>query len=176
MYAWAEKQDAAAEKETDKLVLIAGHTHRPVFLSLDHEEQLAIAVRWLRRQSPVRQDDLGPKEQLAGKLALHAIQSLVEKSGEDPKEQLAAASAKLEWVRAQERQKPQVKDKIIPKTPCYFNTGCGCYSDGDVTGIEIANGEISLIRFPDDAGEPAPKKLIKAPLEEIFKACTPEGV
>lgn len=36
--------------------------------------------------------------------------------------------------------------------PCYFNTGCCCYDDGDITGIEIADGMIKLIKwkkFPD---------------------------
>lgn len=31
--------------------------------------------------------------------------------------------------------------------PTYFNSGCCCYNDADITGIEIANGKISLIRW-----------------------------
>lgn len=31
--------------------------------------------------------------------------------------------------------------------PSYFNGGCCCYNDGDITGIEIANGKISLIKW-----------------------------
>ncbi len=31
--------------------------------------------------------------------------------------------------------------------PSYFNTGCCCYNDGDITGIEIADGKISLIKW-----------------------------
>ena len=60
--------------------------------------------------------------------------------------------------------------------PCYFNTGCGCYSDGDVTGIEIADGAITLIRFPDDSGAPAPQELEKASLKQIFIACKSDEV
>jgi len=36
------------------------------------------------------------------------------------------------------------KQKI---TPAYFNTGCCCFSDGDITGIEIADGYIRLIKW-----------------------------
>jgi predicted phosphodiesterase len=37
--------------------------------------------------------------------------------------------------------------------PTYFNTGCCCYSDGDITGIEIAEKCIKLVRWKkqDDA-------------------------
>jgi predicted phosphodiesterase len=31
--------------------------------------------------------------------------------------------------------------------PSYFNSGCCCYSDGDITGIEIADGNIRLIKW-----------------------------
>lgn len=31
--------------------------------------------------------------------------------------------------------------------PCYFNSGCCCYVDGDITGIEIADGKIRLIKW-----------------------------
>jgi predicted phosphodiesterase len=31
--------------------------------------------------------------------------------------------------------------------PVYFNCGCCCFFDGDITGIEIANGKIKLIKW-----------------------------
>ena len=31
--------------------------------------------------------------------------------------------------------------------PYYFNAGCCCFVDGDITGIEIADGKISLIKW-----------------------------
>ncbi|MEP6615246.1 MAG: metallophosphoesterase [Ginsengibacter sp.] len=31
--------------------------------------------------------------------------------------------------------------------PCYFNSGCCCYNDSDITGIEIAEGEIRLVKW-----------------------------
>lgn len=31
--------------------------------------------------------------------------------------------------------------------PSYFNTGCCCYSDGDITGIEIVEGSIKLVKW-----------------------------
>ncbi len=33
--------------------------------------------------------------------------------------------------------------------PSYFNTGCCCYSDGEITGIEISADEICLVKWSD---------------------------
>jgi UDP-2,3-diacylglucosamine pyrophosphatase LpxH len=37
--------------------------------------------------------------------------------------------------------------------PTYFNTGCCCFTDGDITGIEIADGFIRLIKWTEDKEE-----------------------
>jgi predicted phosphodiesterase len=47
-------------------------------------------------------------------------------------------------------------------SPGYFNTGCCCFDDGDITGIEIADGYIRLVKWYDE--EHGSKKMI---LEEI---------
>ncbi|HXH99286.1 MAG TPA: metallophosphoesterase [Sphingobacteriaceae bacterium] len=43
------------------------------------------------------------------------------------------------------------KDDLPPDftsyKPNYFNTGCCCFDDGDITGIEIADGKISLVKW-----------------------------
>lgn len=46
--------------------------------------------------------------------------------------------------------------------PVYFNSGCCCFDDGDVTGIEIAAGSIRLVKWYDE--ENVAKKKV---LEEI---------
>jgi hypothetical protein len=38
-------------------------------------------------------------------------------------------------------------DKKINLKPSYFNSGCCCYNDGDITGIEIAGAKISLVKW-----------------------------
>ncbi len=44
---------------------------------------------------------------------------------------------------------PETKIKTSAKNikPCYFNTGCCCFSDGDITGIEISEGMIRLVKW-----------------------------
>lgn len=139
LYAWAEGKP--------KLILIAGHTHRPVFRSTSHEAKLQDELADL--QSTV--DDPPTPEQ---------------------RELIAELRAEIEWVVAQERQKPNAErwEKDTRK-PCYFNTGCCCYRDGDITGLEIAEGEMRLIRWPNDEGEPRRAILDRAPLRDILAAC-----
>jgi len=38
-------------------------------------------------------------------------------------------------------------EKNSKRKPSYFNGGCCCYNDGDITGIEIGSGKISLVKW-----------------------------
>ena len=38
-------------------------------------------------------------------------------------------------------------EKTNKLKPSYFNSGCCCYNDGDITGIEICDGKIALIKW-----------------------------
>jgi hypothetical protein len=57
-----------------------------------------------------------------------------------------------------------------PLPPCYFNTGCCSFPDGDVTGIEIADGKIRLVRWPSDDEKPAMKVLVEDDLRNVLAA------
>ncbi len=132
--------------QQEKLIFVVGHTHRPVFLSHLHVTKI--------------RDELA-----AAQAALRA-----DPDNAELREQVSLLAAELEWVLAQERQQPGPEGLTPTPKPCHFNTGCCCFSDGDVTGIEIADGEISLVRWPDDDGAPKPKILERAKLSEVFAA------
>src|SRR5829696_10043498 len=143
MYTWAANQT--------KLVLIAGHTHRPVFES----QSLPAHI----------------------KERLDAIETQLAATPNDDKllQQAGDIAAELEWVRAQENQKPgsegDAEGTITMTKPCYFNTGCCSFLDGDITGIEIDKGEIRLVRWPDDQEQPRPQILEKALLKRVLARC-----
>ncbi|NIM93161.1 MAG: hypothetical protein GTO18_05565 [Anaerolineales bacterium] len=118
MYNWA------AEKQG--IVLIAGHTHHPIFPSTVSVDRLAEAYESIK--------DLSVYE-----------------------DEIAQVQADLEFAQAQEQ-------------PAYFNDGCCCFSDGRITGIEIISGQIRLIRWPNDIGQPQPEILDSADLREVFEA------
>ncbi|RYZ99795.1 MAG: metallophosphoesterase [Sphingobacteriaceae bacterium] len=53
--------------------------------------------------------------------------------------------------------------------PTYFNTGCCCFNDGDITGIEITEGCIRLIKWEYDAqGSSRRMVLEEAKLESLI--------
>jgi len=135
MYAWTAQQQ--------KLILIAGHTHSPVFESQSHEALLTEAIEELERAP---EDDA-------------------------QREELGRMLAQREWVRAQEPAMPTQETVFSMAKPCYFNTGCCCYFDGDITGIEIADGKIRLVRWPDKARKPQPYILEEAVLRNVLSAC-----
>ena len=132
------------------LVLFTGHTHRPVFTSETHGQ-------FLREEL----------EQLKSKLAasesterLEQLQTLVYQK-----------TAELHWVLAQSNG---VELELSNELPCYFNAGCCSFADGDITGIEIENAEIRLVRWPD-AGNPWKRVLRRANLREIFASLKTRG-
>jgi predicted phosphodiesterase len=59
-------------------------------------------------------------------------------------------------------------EKHVTK-PTYFNSGCCCFDDGDITGIEIEGGMIRLIKWSADAALPERQILEEIGLEELMK-------
>lgn len=135
MYSWSVKKN---------VVLIAGHTHRPVFKSESHED--------------------------VARKALEAAEGSLRKPPDTwSRRHVAELAADVEWIRTKNQQsQPPFVDF---KKPSYFNTGCCAFLDGDITGLEISDGEIRLVRWPDDEGRAKPKVLASAKLEDIFDEC-----
>ena len=125
MYEWS-----ATQPDT---VFISGHTHKPVFASLDHIDRLAKQLEKAKETNDT----------------------------ED-----------IENINRQlEKRKEEYKGKKIVKTmahPSYFNTGCCCFSDGDISGIEIEDGFIRLIKWDLAQNGITRKVLEEAPLFYIF--------
>ncbi|HEY8689242.1 MAG TPA: metallophosphoesterase [Chitinophagaceae bacterium] len=53
--------------------------------------------------------------------------------------------------------------------PSYFNSGCCCYNDGDITGIEICDGKIALIKWHWDKNASQRFVLEEKELTELIK-------
>lgn len=65
-----------------------------------------------------------------------------------------------------------VSPDYLQLKPTYFNAGCCCFNDGDITGIEIEEDCIRLIKWHSREG--APKRIIleEAAFEELLKTVT----
>jgi len=139
IYHWAANQPG--------LVLIAGHTHTPVFASYSHRARLLAEIASLHAR-------LGTKN--TAQTDSELIQS----------EKLSSELQALEKNFSAEELK--TVEPLENPLPCYFNTGCCCFEDGDITGIEISAGEIRLVRWPDDEGNPKCKVLQSDSVQGIF--------
>ncbi len=124
MYQWSAKRE--------KMVLITGHTHQPVFKSLTQLEKLY--------------DELEKAKKANSTKLINDLQKQITKR--------------------------HAKGDIVPDftiyKPTYFNSGCCCFDDGDITGIEIENGSIRLIKWQyNSTGESERLVLEDSKLEDL---------
>jgi predicted phosphodiesterase len=125
MYEWS-----ATQKD---LIFISGHTHKPVFASLDHIDRLTKQLE---------------KAKETGDATL-----------------LTSLQQELEKRKAEYAGKKLVRTMAKPS---YFNSGCCCFSDGDLTGIEIDNGFIRLVKWKADDKSGKRIVLEESPLFYVF--------
>jgi len=145
MYKWVAGKDG--------LVLITGHTHHPVFESRPHTAVLDHEFRKL--------------EDKYEHLPAEAL------NRDEVRESLAKARAELEWYRAKEDG--YTFDLGSQQRPCFFNTGCCSFASGDITGLEIEDGEIRLVKWSTDHADPDKRFLkdARADLKQVMKECCP---
>ena len=68
-----------------------------------------------------------------------------------------------------------ISNDYLSLKPTYFNTGCCCYSDGDITGIELEEDCIRLIKWNSKQGIPTRTILEEAPLKELLESINRKG-
>ena len=80
-----------------------------------------------------------------------------------------------EWAQALEDEMKwrsieatQIAEDYLNIKPVYFNAGCCCFADGDITGIEIANGYIRLVEWKEQENKSTRIVLQERKLEELI--------
>jgi UDP-2,3-diacylglucosamine pyrophosphatase LpxH len=142
---------------TPGLILIAGHTHAPVFTSRSHRLRLLEDIDNMRKDlKKIQESERNQKRKELAQFAAE-LELLEHKMSAD--ELKAWTQEKEDWITK----------KLKPPKPGYFNTGCCSFADEKITGIEIADGEMRLVRFPNDDDKPYPKTLQSKSLVEIFE-------
>jgi hypothetical protein len=63
-----------------------------------------------------------------------------------------------------------IPDEYIKLKPTYFNSGCCCFSDGDISGIEIEGNCLRLVEWQTRGGEHKRIILEEAALDELLEA------
>jgi len=87
---------------------------------------------------------------------------------EHDKDEATIKEVKAEILK-REREFTAVSVDYMSMKPSYFNTGCCCFSDGDITGIEIADGCMRLIKWTLVNGKPGRELLEERELEELVR-------
>jgi hypothetical protein len=131
LYRWSTRQG--------NLVLITGHTHRPVWSSRTHLEKLTWELAAMRQIEPQNR----------------------------PPEYPDQVARLIMQIKAQEGKSPPCTDTIKTR-PSYFNTGCCCFADGDITGMEIEGGHLRLVKWGEGESGVERTVLEAAPLVEVF--------
>jgi hypothetical protein len=117
MYAWAAAQA--------KVILIAGHTHRPVWSSRTHLQKL------------------------------QAERAALEAAGDPADPTYTARLAALDAEIAKRQVEHPPCHDTVKTVPAYFNTGCCIFDDGDITGIELEDDVLRLVKWPAGGADPA---------------------
>jgi hypothetical protein len=128
------------------MILAAGHTHRPVFESVVDQKQLQKEIAAARSRL-----EMAPE-------------------AEKHQEQLTQLEQELAWVKQEQREQFALEQSEQSIKPTYYNTGCCCYPDGSITGLELVAGEIRLVRWKmvDDQGQRT--VLARSLLADVFAA------
>ncbi|MCL7971084.1 MAG: hypothetical protein M8866_03195 [marine benthic group bacterium] len=133
MRRWAERQEG--------LVLIAGHTHRPVFASVaivdEMERRLGLDMEEIRGRA---EDELFWDE---------IVSDCMDRG----------------WLGDEAPCGPPREDEV--PAPHLFNSGCCCFSDGRITGIELGDGKVRLVLW--GGGPQATRRILaEADLEAVY--------
>ena len=128
LYQWAKAH---------RVILICGHTHRAIFASKSHAERLQERIAALR------------SENAAGR----ALQETVRQNVDE----IVELRGRLRDEKKRDRVIVPVEEEGEP-LPCYFNTGCGTYTDG-LTALEICDPEIRLVKWNRNAAGPATRTV-----------------
>lgn len=63
-----------------------------------------------------------------------------------------------------------ISEDYLSLQPSYFNSGCCCFADGDITGIEIAGATLRLVKWKQQEGKPTRQVLEETSLLELLLA------
>ena len=139
MRRWAEGQE--------RVLLIAGHTHRPVFASV-------AIVDELERRLGLEMEEI--RERADDQLFWDEVVSDCTDRG---------------WLGDEAPCGPPREGEA--PSPHLFNSGCCCFRDGRLTGIELSEGQIRLVLW--GAGVPQGRRVLaRADLEAVYDRMSPE--
>jgi UDP-2,3-diacylglucosamine pyrophosphatase LpxH len=141
MYSWAVKR---------RVMLVTGHSHRAVFMSMSYSERLRSRLEAWRRARERRSIRADPR-------ASAILDARIGQAGDDLRK---------------EEARDGVNTRVGPNAiPCFFNTGCGLFEQG-ITALEIdaartGDWVISLVKWSKEGKR---KAYREANLERLLRS------
>jgi predicted phosphodiesterase len=74
-----------------------------------------------------------------------------------------------EQIRFRRKEYDHIATDYLKMKPTYFNTGCCCFTDGDITGIEIEGNDIRLVKWLYENGASIRRVLEQINLGELVE-------
>lgn len=71
-------------------------------------------------------------------------------------------------IRHRKMKYDTISDDYLKLKPSYFNSGCCCFDNGGITGIEISDGVLRLIQWKGKDAMPERIILEETPLDELL--------
>ena len=147
-YDWADDQD--------DILVVFGHTHRPLWGSETHISRLEKEMVSLKtRLQTIAIQNTVPVRKVIDNSAAYGASDLVESLRETIK-------------KINEKKKEAGTCRSPLPLPLLFNTGCCIYEDGDITGIEIEDGVMRLIKWGEDDEGNMERKVLESGDMESF--------
>jgi len=129
-YEWVDDQD--------DLILIFGHTHRPLWGSSTHIENLEKQFSKIKEKL----EDIAKQNNVT-------IRQVVQNSEAYNAEKLVdSLRTRMNKIIRKKKEAGMCRSPL--SLPLLFNTGCCIFEDGDITGIEIEDGQLRLIKWGQD--------------------------
>ena len=95
---------------------------------------------------------------------------LYKKLGNAIKKNQADEVAKIEQeIKGRGREYKTTPAQYLTMKPSYFNAGCCCFRDGDITGIEITYEKISLVKWNINKERAVLEETMLDRLEQVLK-------
>ena len=79
-----------------------------------------------------------------------------------------------EEITSRKFEYSNISEEYLKLRPSYFNTGCCCYDDGAITGIEISEGVLRLVEWKQNEGKSERYLLEETPLSELQAELRPK--
>ncbi len=137
-------------KDQEDLLLIFGHTHRPLWGSSTHIENLEKELEKKRKELEVIAESKGETvREVIDKQVIYGIQPLVDN-----------IKKIIEKIKKKMSESGVCRAPI--PLPIIFNTGNGIFKDGDITGIEIANHNMKLVKWGKNDGQQAIRQVLES--------------